>query len=72
LADVLPVIVGVVEAEPAIGGRDSNKEAPNEDVGLKGLRPANPVTCDLTGAIGDVEPVVGVEEKNEVLVTPVG
>jgi len=34
---------GVVDSEPGMGGRVSRSEAPNEDVGLKGLRPEKPV-----------------------------
>lgn len=37
---------GVVGAEPGIGGNDSIRLAPNEDVGLKAFIPAvNPVAC---------------------------
>lgn len=39
----LPEIAGVVGEEPGIGGRDSISEAPKDDDGLNGLRPANPV-----------------------------
>jgi hypothetical protein len=46
LRDALPVIAGVVGSDPATAGRDSSNEAPNEDVGLKGFKPANPVMCD--------------------------
>lgn len=39
----LPEMAGVVGEEPGIGGRDSISEAPKDDDGLNGLRPANPV-----------------------------
>lgn len=58
MADPLPVIAGVAGPEPAIEGRVSSNEAPNEDVGLKGFNPANPVRFDLTGEMGDVELVM--------------
>ncbi len=45
----VPVTAGVVGPDPAIGGNDSNNEAPNEEVGLKGFNPVIPVACDLTG-----------------------
>lgn len=41
--DGRPDAEGVVGADPVIAGRDSSKEAPKEDDGLKGLRPAKPV-----------------------------
>jgi len=31
--------------ESAMEGRESNRLAPNDEVGLKGLIPPNPVTC---------------------------
>lgn len=40
---LLPVAAGVVGEDPGIGGNDSSKEAPNDDDGLKGLRPLKPV-----------------------------
>lgn len=57
-----PVIAGVVGWDPGTGGRDSSREAPNDEDGLNGFKPVNPVTCDFTG--------VSVVEK-EVLVVPV-
>ena len=61
-----------VAGEPAMGGNDSNKFAPNEDEGLKGLIPPNPVCCcgieEMDGAVvGDVLPVALLErlEKSE-------
>lgn len=39
----VPVTVGVVGADCGIGGSDSNKEAPKDDVGLNGLMPLKPV-----------------------------
>ena len=53
--EVLPYNAGVVRPDPVTGGRDSSNEAPNEDVGLKGFKPVNPVMCELTGEIGGVE-----------------
>lgn len=35
----VPVAVGVVGPDCGIGGSDSNKEAPKDDVGLNGLMP---------------------------------
>jgi hypothetical protein len=78
LRDALPVIAGVVGSDPATGGRDSSNEAPNEDVGLKGFKPVNPVMCDLTEEMGDVDPVangivdVVLVDKSDALATPVG
>lgn len=77
LADELPVIAGVLGPDPAIGGRVPTKEAPKEEIGLKGFKPPSPVTCDLTEEMGDVEPVEGaigvaVGKKSEAPVTPVG
>jgi hypothetical protein len=70
MADILPVTAGVVGPDPAIGGRDSSNEAPNEDVGLKGFNPPSPVMCDLTD---DVEPgPSGVAVECDVLAAPVG
>jgi hypothetical protein len=45
----VPVTAGVVGPDPAIGGNDSNNEAPNEEVGLKGFKAVIPVKWDLTG-----------------------
>lgn len=59
----LPEIAGVVGEEPGIGGRDSISEAPKDDDGLNGLRPANPVKWDLTGPEA---------EDDDALVAPVG
>lgn len=42
LLDV-PVMLGVVGPDCGIGGSDSNKEAPKDDVGLNGLMPLKPV-----------------------------
>lgn len=42
LLDV-PVTLGVVGPDCGIGGNDSNKEAPKDDVGLNGLMPLKPV-----------------------------
>lgn len=56
---------GVVDSEPGIGGRVSSSEAPNDDVGLKGLRPENPVVCGWIG--GRLK-----EGTDDALVEPVG
>jgi len=40
---VVPVALGVVGLDCGIGGSDSNKDAPNDDVGLNGLMPLKPV-----------------------------
>jgi hypothetical protein len=42
LLDV-PVALGVVGPDCGIGGSDSNKEVPKDDVGLNGLMPLKPV-----------------------------
>lgn len=47
----VPVTAGVVGPDPAIGGNDSNNEAPNEEVGLKGFKAVIPVNWDLTGMV---------------------
>lgn len=39
----VPVTLGVVGPDCGIGGSDSNKDAPKEDVGLNGLMPLKPV-----------------------------
>jgi len=41
--DGLPVTLGVVGLDCGIGGSDSNKDAPKDEVGLNGLRPLKPV-----------------------------
>ena len=67
-----PVTAGVTGPDPAIGGRDSNSEAPNDEVGLKGFKPCR------RDCPGEVELNRGVEgtdwadERNDVLVKPVG
>jgi len=42
-------LVGGAGASSGIGGNDSSSAAPNDDVGLNGFKPANPVRWDLTG-----------------------
>jgi hypothetical protein len=69
----LPCPEGVAAPLPGTVGRESIKEAPNAEVGLKGFRPANPVACGCKGPFvfnpgPDVKvvPVVkGVELFNE-------
>lgn len=58
--------------DPAIGGNDSIKFAPNEDEGLKGFTPPKPVSCGLRDemegtAVADMLPVGLLEscEKSE-------
>ena len=60
-----PVIAGVVDPEPGIGGNDSSKEAPKDEEGLKGFNPENPVRCDFTGEVEDCV-------ENDIFVVPVG
>lgn len=63
----VPVTLGVVGLDCGIGGSDSNKDAPNDDVGLNGLIPLKPVIWGFNWPPkGDME---GVEE---VMVAPVG
>jgi len=67
----VPEAAGVVGEEPGIEGNDSRRDAPNEEDGLNGLRPANPVKCGLSGAAeggGETEN----EGVDEVAVAPVG
>lgn len=45
----LPCPEGVAAPLPGTVGKDSIKEAPNAEVGLKGFRPANPVACGCKG-----------------------
>ena len=47
-----PVTAGVAGPDPAIGGKDSNNAAPNDEVGLKGFKPCR---RDCTGEIGEVD-----------------
>lgn len=68
-------VVGLVDPEPAMGERDSINDAPKDDEGTNGFRPANPVTWETTGGdpciVGDggkVDILVDcdkVEEKRE-------
>jgi len=60
----VPVALGVVGLDCGIGGSDSNKDAPNDDVGLNGLRPVKPVTWGFSWLPG--------AELEEVIVAPVG
>lgn len=60
-----------------IGGRDSRREAPNDDVGLKAFIPPKPVVCGCRGDrlndgadVAVVEPVGWLE--NAELLVPVG
>lgn len=58
-------MIGLVAAEGAAlvvvdEGSDSSKEAPNEEVGLNGLMPANPVACGCSGENGAVVMIEGV------------
>ena len=59
-----------------IGGKDSNKEAPNEEVGLKGFKPEKPVVWGWSdGTEEALEAVIeeNAEENVEVAVlAPVG
>jgi hypothetical protein len=60
LLDV-PVTLGVVGPDCGIGGSDSNKEAPKDDVGLNGLMPLKPVIWGFSRSPeGDMEEVVEV------------
>ena len=49
VGDCTPVAGGKADddlvGDPAIGGKDSNRFAPKEDEGLKGLTPPKPVCC---------------------------
>lgn len=53
------------ELDPGIGGKDSNSDAPKDDVGLNGLSPPNPVICGLSVGDNDTD---GVPEAVVVLV----
>lgn len=66
LPDV-PVILGVVGPDCGIGGSDSNKEAPKDDVGLNGLMPLKPVIWGFSWS-----PESDMEGVLEVMVAPVG
>ena len=46
--DGSPVTAGVTGPDPAIGGKDSNNEVPNDEVGLKGFKPCR---RDCTGEV---------------------
>lgn len=47
----LPCPEGVAAPLPGTVGKDSIKEAPNAEVGLKGFRPVNPVACGCKGPL---------------------
>lgn len=47
----LPCPEGVATPLPGTVGKDSIKEAPNAEVGLKGFSPANPVACGCKGPL---------------------
>lgn len=68
LIDGKPLTEGVVGADPGIVGSDSINEAPNDDDGLKGFSPENPVICGFT----DVAEDNCIEGEVEVFVAPVG
>jgi len=59
----IPVALGVVGPDCGIGGSDSNKDAPKDDVGLNGLRPLKPVIWGFSWLPG--------AELEEVMVAPV-
>ena len=59
----MPFNAGVPGKDPGIGGKDSSSDAPNDDDGLKGFKPANPVIWGLRELVLDTM---------EVLVPPVG
>jgi len=63
-----PVTAGVVGPDPGMEGSDSINDAPNDDDGLKGFSPTNPVSCGLTGAVKGV----CIDGDDEVFVAPVG
>lgn len=54
---------GVPGKDPGIGGKDSSSDAPNDDDGLNGFKPANPVIWGFRELVLEVI---------EVLVPPVG
>lgn len=62
----VPVTVGVVGPDCGIGGSDSNKEAPKDDVGLNGLMPLKLVIWGFS-----LSPEGGMEGVVEVMVAPV-
>jgi len=58
-----------------MGGRDSSNAAPKEEDGLKGLMPANPVVCGISGPEGIDTLIDGAPDALDVLenvVAPVG
>jgi hypothetical protein len=57
------VALGVVGPDCGIGGRDSNKDAPKDDIGLNGLRLLKPVIWGFSWLLG--------AELDEVIVAPV-
>jgi len=65
--EVMPVTPGVFGSEPGIGGKDSNNEAPKEEVGLNAFMPVNPVVCGFNVGESDTD---GAPE--DMLVAPVG
>jgi hypothetical protein len=58
----LPLSAGVPGKDPGIGGKDSSNDAPNDDDGLNGFKPTNPVNWGFRE--------LGLEDI-EVLVAPV-
>ena len=58
-AGVIPLVPlgaeGVADGEPAMGGSDSMSEAPNDDVGLNGFKPAKPVAWGWSGFDTDID-----------------
>lgn len=48
-------------SDPGMGGRDSSNDVPNDEDGLKALRPLNPVNWGFRGAETEMDGAVDID-----------